>query len=128
MDDSFEPEAQSMPSYSEQMAAESTSLRSYQIIASNTLGRISWTLIRDEENDDPYLHIENLPKNLTMKESYFLGFGFTDQIEMLPFSQVVKKIHEHTSSPSSKTAPITPDRQLFHIPSIFSETNLFLQI
>jgi hypothetical protein len=88
------------------MAAESTSLRSYQIIASNTLGRISWTLIRDQDDNDSYLHIEDLPKNLTMKESYFLGFGFTNQIENSKCFHSLKSSKKFTN-----THPLRPRKQ-----------------
>ena len=114
-DATFDAECQSMPSHDQQVAAETSApIESdpFRPLDHGMIGRIKWTFLIDEQTKESFLHVENFPSDkLEDKESYFAGFGFSQQQHILPFSFITKKIHEHTSLKSSATTtPITPDK------------------
>jgi len=117
-DNTFDRECESMPTHSEQVAAESTALHRedeeeshpFRTIDQGTTGRIIWELLLDETDKEAYLHVKNIPDHFTQKEIYFAGFGFSEQLTTLPFSLIVQKIVDHTALPNAKTSPISADK------------------
>jgi hypothetical protein len=102
-------ECQSAPSWSEQQAADHR-LPDVVTLGIGTLGRIQYSVVHDREDDKVYLHVSHIEPHGTMKEKIMQGLGFTQDINMIAFSDIVQKIHDFTRNPTNGQETIEPIR------------------
>ncbi len=115
MGDTFEPECQGEANWSQQVAAETAPTITSQpldVLGHGRLSAIEWTLIIEKETKEPFLHINQLPDNVSKHTKSFQGLGFSQEELCLPLTDVISKIQQHTEEKTE--TPITELRYLHY--------------